>query len=38
LLSFKPNSTETGFHTIKVEVDVPGGTVHARAGYWLGAN
>jgi VWFA-related protein len=38
LLSFSPNSTETGFHTIKVEVDVPGAMIHARAGYWLEAN
>jgi VWFA-related protein len=37
-LSYSPSSTETGYHTIKVEVDVPGATVHSRPGYWLGAN
>ena len=37
-LSYSPSSTETGYHTIKVEVDVPRATVHSRPGYWLGAN
>jgi VWFA-related protein len=38
LLSYSPRSTETGYHTIQVEVNVPGATVHSRPGYWLGAN
>ena len=36
LLSYSPNSTETGYHTIKIEVGVPGAKVYARPGYWLG--
>ena len=38
LLRYSPRSTETGYHAIKVEVNVVGATVHARPGYWWGAN
>jgi hypothetical protein len=38
LLSYSQGSIGTGYHTIKVEVDIPGATVHSRPGYWLGAN
>jgi hypothetical protein len=38
LLSYSPSSIEGGYHTIKVEVNAPGATVHSRPGYWLGAN
>lgn len=38
LLSYSPSSSEIGYHTIKVEVDVPGATVHTRRGYSLSAN
>ena len=38
LLSYYPSSTETGYHTVKVEVDVPGAMIHARPGYWLSAD
>jgi VWFA-related protein len=36
LLSYSPNSTEPGYHTIKVEVTVPAAKVYCRPGYWLG--
>lgn len=35
LLSYYPSSTETGHHTVKIEVDVPGAKVYSRPGYWL---
>jgi VWFA-related protein len=35
LLSYYPNSQEAGYHTVKVEVDVPGARVYSRPGYWL---
>ena len=38
LLSYAPNSTETGFHSIRVEVSVAGAKAYARPGYWLSAN
>ena len=38
LLSYSQGSIGTGYHTIKVEVNAPGATVHSRPGYWLGAN
>ena len=38
VLSFAPGSTETGYHAIKVEVDVRGAKTYSRAGYWLGPN
>ncbi len=37
LLSYYPGSTEAGYHTIRVEVDVPGAKAWSRPGYWLGA-
>ena len=38
LLSYSPTSTEIGYHTIRIEVDVAGAKTHARPGYWLSAN
>jgi hypothetical protein len=38
LLSFSPSSTESGYHAIKIEVDVPGAKAYFRPGYWLGPN
>ncbi len=38
LLSYTPSSTETGYHTIKVEVDAPGAKTFSRPGYWLSGN
>jgi VWFA-related protein len=38
LLSFYPPSGEPGYHTVKVEVNVPGAKVFARPGYWLAPN
>jgi VWFA-related protein len=35
LLSYSPNSTEPGYHAIRIEVDVSGAKVFARPGYWL---
>jgi VWFA-related protein len=32
-LSFRPDAAEDGFHTISVQVDIPGATVYARPGY-----
>lgn len=34
LLSYYPSSRESGYHTIAIEVDVPGAKVYSRAGYW----
>lgn len=34
-LSYRPDSEETGYHTIQVEVNVPGARVYSRPGYWL---
>jgi VWFA-related protein len=34
-LSFPPDSTEPGYHNLKVEVNVPGATPYARPGYRL---
>jgi VWFA-related protein len=34
LLSYYPSSTEGGYHTINIEVDVPGARAYARPGYW----
>ena len=39
LLSYSPNATtraESGFHTIKVEVNRPGLVIRTRPGYWWG--
>ena len=33
-LSYSPRSNDAGYHTIKVEVDVPNATVFSRPGYW----
>jgi VWFA-related protein len=38
LLSYYPNSAETGYHSVKVEVDVPGAKVFSRPGYWRGTD
>lgn len=38
LLSYYPDSVETGYHTIRIEVAVPGAVAHARPGYRLSAN
>jgi len=35
-LSYSPGTNEAGYHTIKVEVDVPNATVFSRPGYWWG--
>jgi hypothetical protein len=35
-LSFSPGSSEPGYHVIKVEVNVPYGTLFSRPGYWQG--
>ena len=37
-LSYYPSSIEFGYHTVKVEVDIPDAKVYSRPGYWLGAN
>jgi len=34
-LSYRPDSEEAGYHSIKVEVNVPGARVYSRPGYWL---
>ena len=33
-LSYSPSSSEAGYHTIKVEVDIPNAKVMSRSGYW----
>jgi hypothetical protein len=38
LLSFSPPSGEPAYHTLKVEVNVPGAKVFSRPGYWLPRN
>ena len=38
VLSYYPTSSQAGYHTVKVEVDVPGAKVYARPGYWRSAN
>jgi len=38
LLSYSPSSTEIGYHTVDVRVDVPGARAYARPGYWMSAN
>jgi VWFA-related protein len=38
VLSYYPSSTETGYHAIRIEVDVPGAHAYARPGYWMSAN
>jgi VWFA-related protein len=36
-LSYSPSTREAGYHTIKVEVDVPYARTFARPGYWRGS-
>jgi len=38
LLTYYPNSTEFGYHTLKVEVSLPGAKIYSRPGYWLTAD
>jgi len=38
VLSYYPTSSEAGYHTVKIEVDVSGAKVYARPGYWRSAN
>jgi VWFA-related protein len=38
LLSYYPDSTESGYHTIKIEVDAHGAKAFSRPGYWLSSN
>jgi hypothetical protein len=38
LLSYYPTSAEAGYHTVKIEVDVPGAQVYSRPGYWRSTN
>ena len=33
-LSYSPDSNEAGYHTIKLEVNVPDATLFSRPGYW----
>ena len=35
VLSYTPGGTEEGYHTISVEVNVPGAKAYTRPGYWL---
>jgi len=35
VLSYYPNSQDSGYHTVKVEVDISGAKVYSRPGYWL---
>ena len=37
-LSYSPNATEPGYHSIRVEVDIPGAKVFTRPGYRMAAN
>jgi|SRR5437773_7053475 len=38
LLSYYADSTESGYHTVTIEVDMPGAKALARPGYWLSTN
>jgi len=38
LLTYYADSTESGYHTVKIEVDKPGAKTISRPGYWLSAN
>lgn len=38
VLSFYPASVEPGYHSVTVEVRVPGAKVYSRPGYWLATN
>lgn len=35
VLSFSPGAASPGYHTLRVEVDIPGAKTHARPGYWI---
>jgi VWFA-related protein len=35
VLSYAPDHPEQGYHTIRVDVGVPGAKVHSRPGYWI---
>jgi hypothetical protein len=34
-LNYYPSSGESGYHKIRIEVNMPGATAYARPGYWL---
>ena len=38
LLSYYADATESGYHSVKVEVDKPGAKTFSRPGYWLSTN
>jgi VWFA-related protein len=38
LLTYYPDSAEAGYHTVKIEVNVPGAKVYSRPGYWRSAD
>jgi VWFA-related protein len=38
LLSYYPDSSESSYHTVKIEVDARGAKAFSRPGYWLSAN
>lgn len=38
LLSYYADSAESGYHTVKIEVDMPGAKAFARPGYWMSTN
>ncbi len=34
LLNFYPTSAQAGYHTVKIDVNVPGAKIYSRPGYW----
>jgi VWFA-related protein len=38
VLSFAPGAADRGYHSLRVEVDLPGAKTHARPGYWMTGN
>jgi VWFA-related protein len=34
LLNFYPSSVQAGYHTVRIDVNVPGAKVYSRPGYW----
>jgi VWFA-related protein len=38
LLSYYPDSSESGYHAVKIEVDARGAKAFSRPGYWLSTN
>ena len=38
LLTYYPDSADAGYHTVKIEVNVPGARVYSRPGYWRSAD